>query len=127
MWIRPQRWTGTENHLVTRVFENDKFGSGGNVPLQLWVDSEGKMNLGLQNWGGQYEIVASEPLIWNARTWYQVALIFCGESQGSSVFYNFKVYVTARGAERISEPVVDATGKPLITISGVNLAWKPRM
>ncbi len=109
MWVRPQGWLEDRNHLLMRIFKTDnKFGADGDVPLQLWVDSEGRMNLGIQNWGGKFATVTSEPLVWNEKRWHQVALIFSRKKYtNNSLSYNFKVYVTPRGAEAISEPVID--------------------
>jgi hypothetical protein len=86
-------------------------GSGANVPWQVWVDNEGFVHLGVQNWnGGTFKTNSTVALEWEPDVWYHVAVVqkYTYFSSNDTRNENFKIYVTPYNAESVGSPVIDA-------------------
>lgn len=87
-------------------------GGGGNVAWQVWLELDGRIGIGIQNWGGQAtnnlaESVRGPVLEWKADTWYQIAAVCKYTVSGANRIRNIKVYVTAAGSASVGECVAE--------------------
>jgi hypothetical protein len=82
---------------------------GLDVPWQLWVDGDGAIKLGVQDWNGHNMTYTSAGMTWTDQ-WYQVALTeaFTQDNFGPFLRHEaFKVYVTPAGSTTVGTPVLD--------------------
>jgi hypothetical protein len=107
-WVKnPDLKSG--NALIARA-ANANLGSGHDVPWQLWVDADGAINLGVQDWEGKGKVYTSAKLNWTADQWYHVAVtVAFSDVDGRS--QTFKVYVTPAGSAKVGPPTLEGTYK----------------
>lgn len=131
-WVRNPDWSSTVPHIIARgCTDSSTFGKNSNNAWTLWIDTEGRVRVGLQIDGKGYtnDVNAVRTVEWKRDTWYQVALVF-GQLQ-SPHREETKVYVTEAGAESIGDPVVDWTyetpgylfGCKALTVGAAEQGW----
>ncbi len=109
-WVRNPDWSSTAPHMIARGCRNGStFGKNSDNAWSLWIDTQGRVRVGLQIGGRGYtnDVNAVRTVEWKRDTWYQVALVF-GQLNNPHRDET-KVYVTEAGAESIGDPVVDWT------------------
>lgn len=116
-WVRNPNLNGTDPHVIARGAGRNGAayydGSGGDNAWQVWIAKDGRIGIGIQNWGGgqtnnvSYGEETSSVLTWKPDVWYQVAAL-CEFSFKNNIRYKkIKVYVTAEGSAALGEPVAE--------------------
>lgn len=106
-WVRNPDFSLSNALLLMRAAgKNDSNldSGGGNVPWQIWLTSDKRVGIGLQDWNGGTtnnlaESVRGPVLEWKTNAWYQVAAICAYTRTGNVRTRNIKVYVTEAGAD----------------------------
>lgn len=116
-WVRNPNMNGTKPHVIARGAGKDGAayydGSGGNNAWQVWIATDGRIGIGIQNWGGvqtnnvSYGEGTSPVLTWKPDVWYQVAALCEFSSKNDIRYKKIKVYVTAEGSAALGEPVAE--------------------
>ena len=131
-WVRNPDWSSTVPHLIARgCKDGNTFGKNSDNAWSLWIDTSGRVRVGLQISGKAYtnDVDAVRTVEWKRDTWYQVALVF-GQLNNPHRDET-KVYVTEAGAESIGDPVVDWTyetsgylyGSNALTVGAAEQGW----
>lgn len=112
-WVRNPNMNGTKLHVIARGggrSSGDYDGSGGDNAWQVWIDTAGRIGIGIQNWNGRSDRTDASllpVLTWKRDVWYQVATL-CEFSLNNGIRYKkIKVYVTEEGSSAIGEPVAE--------------------
>ena len=108
-WIRNPDWSSTVPHIIAEGCGGNLFGRYGDNSWSLWLDTQGRVRVGLQVQARSVTNNESEArtVAWTSNVWYQVALIFKQQDEGGVRTELAKVYVTPAGSASIGEPVVD--------------------